>query len=593
MTSLLDRLRHRPGRSDEIPRSGGELAAEVLARQGVRFVYTLCGGHISPILVEADKQGIRVIDTRHEATAAFAADATARLTGVPGVAVVTAGPGVTNTITAIKNAQMAQSPMVLIGGSAATLLKGRGALQDIDQLSLLKPIVKWSAACSTVRDIVPTLETAFSEARSGVPGPVFVEIPVDLLYGKDVVRSWTLGSVKGSSLPARLTRAYMGFHVERTFLAADRRRAAAPGAVPEPAPDNGDLAAARRVLERAERPLLIVGSQAVLDTDRVDDVAAAVRKLGIPVYLSGMARGLLGIDDLHMRHRRSQALRKADVVMLAGVPADFRLGYGQAIPRAATVVSVNRSKSDLRLNRKPDVGLLADPGLTLRQLADRWNLPTERWSIWRRELVDNDAARNEEISTGAGVDTDFVNPIRLCLQIDEHLPDDSVIIGDGGDFVATASYTVRPRGPLRWLDPGAFGTLGSGAGFALAAGLTKPDAEVWLLYGDGASGFSIAEFDTFTRHGVPVLAVVGNDASWAQIAREQVDVLGTALSTELAPTDYHTVAEGFGAVGLSADAPDQVDKALVEARAAVADGRPVLVNIRIGSTDFRKGSISM
>ena len=160
---------------------GGILVGEVLAKHGVQFLYTLCGGHISPILIGAEAQGIRVVDTRHEVTAVFAADATARLTGVPGVAAVTAGPGMTNTITAVKNAQMAQSPVIILGGAAATLLKGRGALQDIDQISLLKPIVKMAAAVTRVRDIVPTLEKAFQVAQSGVPGPVFVELPVDLL----------------------------------------------------------------------------------------------------------------------------------------------------------------------------------------------------------------------------------------------------------------------------------------------------------------------------------------------------------------------------------------------------------------------------
>ena len=580
--------------ANQIPVSGGELAGEVLARHGVEFVYTLCGGHISPVLVGAEEQGIRVIDTRHEATAVFAADATARLTGKPGVAVVTAGPGVTNTVTAMKNAQMAQSPVVLIGGAAATLLKGRGALQDIDQRSLFKPIVKWSAEVKAVREIVPALEQAFREAQDGVPGPVFVEIPVDLLYGKDIVRSWTLDSVKGSSLTARATRAYLAAHVERTFARSGRRRARQPETSTIPQPESGRLAKLQRMLESASRPLLIIGSQATLDAGSVDELAAAVRKLGVPVYLSGMARGLLGPDEpLHQRHGRSKALRQADAVVLAGVPADFRLNYGQAIPGRAAYASINRSKDDLRLNRKPDVGVLADPSAALRRLADRWTMPSDRWAGWRQQLVDGDAERDASIAETAELETEFVNPVRLCRQIDERLPADSVIVADGGDFVATASYTVRPRGPLRWLDPGAFGTLGAGGGFALAAGLVNPDAEVWLLYGDGSCGYSIAEFDTFVRHRVPVLAVVGNDASWAQIAREQVDVLGTALSTELAYSDYHVVAQGFGAVGLAVDAPDQVDKVLREAQTALADGRPVLINAKIGSTDFRKGSISM
>ena len=573
--------------------NGGVLAGEVFAKHGVKFIYTLCGGHISPILVGAEQQGIRVIDTRHEVTAVFAADATARLTGVPGVAAVTAGPGVTNTITAIKNAQMAQSPLVLIGGAAATLLKGRGALQDIDQIALLKPIVKWATACKTVREIVPKLEKAFQIAQNGVPGPVFVEIPVDLLYGEEVVKSWSLDSIKGSSLAARATRAYVNLHTQRTFAKAWQRRAQQPKTPRPTPPSDKQLGHIINALENAERPLLIIGSQAMVDAGSADDLANAVRRMGIPVYLSGMARGLLGISNLHMRHKRTKAMREADVIVLAGVPADFRMNYGQSIPRSATYISINRSKADLNLNRKPKIGLLADPGQTIRLLAARWRYPSVRFEAWRKRLQERNDARDAEIQSTADVETEFVNPVRLCQQIEAVLPNDSVLIGDGGDFVGTASYIVRPRKPLRWLDPGAFGTLGAGGGFALAAGLVYPDAEVWILYGDGSCGYSLAEFDTYTRHGVKLIAVVGNDASWAQIAREQVEILGTALGTELVRTNYHIAAEGLGGKGLCVDEPSQVAPAIEQAQALAADGNAVLLNVMIGSTDFRKGSLSM
>jgi acetolactate synthase-1/2/3 large subunit len=572
---------------------GGLLAGDVFAKHGVPFVYTLCGGHIAPILVGAERQGIRVIDTRHEATAVFAADATARLTGVPGVAVVTAGPGVTNSITALKNAQMAQSPVVLIGGSAATLLKGRGALQDIDQLSLVRPIVKWSASCKKVRDIVPTLERAFQEAQNGVPGPVFVEIPIDLLYQREVVTSWTIDSVKGNSLAARGARGYMRVHLGRTFAGAQRREAESPTEPSIPSAETRDLREVRTTLEEAERPLLVIGSQALVDAGQADALAEAVERLGIPVYLSGMARGLLGVSDLAMRHKRSQAMRRADVIVLAGVPVDFRMNYGQAIPRSATYISINRSEEDLTLNRKPDVGVLADPGETIRRLAFVWSSPSDRYDEWRAELSRRDEERDTEIDATADIETDYINPVRLCQQIEEAIDEDSVLIGDGGDFVATASYVVRPRGPLRWLDPGAFGTLGAGGGFALAAGLVRPSAETWLLYGDGSCGYSLAEFDTFVRHGVPVIAVVGNDASWGQIAREQVEILGTPLGTELARTKYHIAAQGLGAEGLCVDDPADVASVLQRAKELRAAGRPVMVNAMIGSTDFRRGSISM
>jgi acetolactate synthase-1/2/3 large subunit len=556
-------------------------------------LYTLCGGHISPILVAAAQQGLRVVDVRDEATAVFAADATARLTGVPGVAAVTAGPGVTNTLTAVKNAQMAQSPVLILGGAAATLLQGRGALQDIDQISLVKPLVKMAAAVRRVRDIVPTLEKALRVAQEGVPGPVFVEIPVDLLYRESTVRELMVNEAGGGKgIVGMATKLYLGRHLRKTFGKAWAQRASDPAAVVPPLPNEKQLAQVMAVLAKAERPLLIVGSQALLDAGRAAALQQALLKLGIPTYLSGMARGLLGRSSLHLRHQRSRALREADVIVLAGVPCDFRLGYGRSIPRRASYVSINRSKDDMTKNRKPTVGVLADPGTFLRMVAANWSQKVD-WQAWYDSLQARDALRDAEIQRQAAEATEFINPIWLCQQLEEVIDDDSVLVGDGGDFVATASYVMRPRGPLSWLDPGAFGTLGSGGGFALAAKLCRPGAEVWLLYGDGSAGYSLAEFDTFARHKVPVIAIIGNDASWAQIAREQVVILGSSLGTDLARSNYHLVAEGYGGVGLCVDDPAQVGTVLKQAQEIAKNGRPVLINAMIGHTAFRKGSISM
>ncbi|MEM7111299.1 MAG: thiamine pyrophosphate-binding protein [Chloroflexota bacterium] len=574
---------------------GGTLVGEVLAKHGVKFLYTLCGGHISPILIGAEAQGIRVVDTRHEVTAVFAADATARLTGVPGVAAVTAGPGMTNTITAVKNAQMAQSPVIILGGAAATLLKGRGALQDIDQISVMKPLVKMAAAVTRVRDIVPTLEKAFHVAQSGVPGPVFVELPVDLLYQESTVSEMMLSEAGGKGLAGMAMRLYLKNHFRKTFRKAWSRRAAQPEPIVAQLPTEKELGKILEALQEAERPVMIVGSQAMLDARLVDELQTAVLKLGIPTYLSGMARGLLGRNDLHMRHKRSKALREADTIILAGVPCDFRLGYGQAIPRRATYISINRSKDELNKNRKPSIGVLADPSTVLRMVAQNWTSGTQEviWKSWRQRLKGRNDARDAEIQGQAEVKTDYVNPVWLCKQLEEIIDEDSILIGDGGDFVATASYIVRPRGPLSWLDPGAFGTLGPGGGFALAAKLARPSAETWLLYGDGSAGYSLAEFDTFARHNVPVIAVIGNDASWAQIARDQVVILGSSLGTDLARTNYHVVAEGYGGVGFCVEDPTQLIPTLRKAKEVARNGRPVLVNVMIGKTDFRKGSLSM
>ena len=576
--------------------NGGDNIASVLRSHGVEFLFTLCGGHISPILKGAKDMGIRVVDVRHEATAVFAADAVARLTGIPGVAAVTAGPGATNTITAVKNAQLAQSPVVLLGGAAATALKGRGALQDIDQLALFKPHVKWAHAVTRVRDLAPTIRQAFQIARSGVPGPVFVECPVDLLYDEAVVREWYAASTpRGNALPDRVVRAYLNHHARRLFAGSATAGNVSVG-------DVGALRPSRRVIARsvgriakAERPILIAGSQALVEPGQADAVAAAIERIGMPVYLSGMARGLMGLSHpLHRRHQRRKALREADLVLLAGVPSDFRLDYGRHVQRHACLISANRSRIDLKRNRRPNIAAPADAGIFLRALADELEPDVSAgWSDWQALLLARDTEREHEIDIDARKSGEFVNPVTLCRTIDAQLPDNSVIIADGGDFVGTASYLVRPRKPLSWLDPGVFGTLGCGAGFALGASLCRPDHEIWILFGDGSVGYSLAEFDTFVRHKIPVIAVVGNDASWAQIAREQVKMLGDDVGTVLARSNYHEVAAALGGRGVLLQHADQTAVCLQEARKAAGNGVPALVNTWLDHTDFREGSLSM
>ncbi len=578
--------------------TGGDLIADVLVRHGVRFVFTLCGGHISPILVSAKARGIRVVDTRHEATAVFAADATARLAGGPGVAAVTAGPGVTNTITALKNAQMAQSPLVLLGGATATLLRGRGALQDIDQMALVRPHVKRAVAVRRVRDLAPALEEAFRLSREGVPGPVFVECPVDVLYPEEVVRTWYGAKVGGSSrgLAERARRWYIGRHVHGLFAGAGRSGPA--GRVtppPAPAPDPSRVERAATLLRRAERPVLLVGSQALLSPGEAPQLADAVGALGVPVYLSGMARGLLGAGHrLQLRHRRREALREADLVILAGVPCDFRLDYGRHINRGAKLLGANRSRAEMAKNRRPDLAVLGAPERFLGELARTLDGPKLGWSSWLETLRSRDREREASIDEQAAeVAPGGLNPLAVCRALETVLGDDCVIVADGGDFVGTASYVLRPRAPLSWLDPGPFGTLGVGAGFALAAKLVRPSAEVWILYGDGSVGYSLAEADTFARHGLGIVAVIGNDAGWTQIARDQIEILKDDVGTVLEATDYERAAEGLGARGLCLDEPARIAPVMDEARAVAAGGRPAYVNVRLGRTDFRKGSLSI
>jgi acetolactate synthase-1/2/3 large subunit len=581
--------------SGAAPRHGGDRVAEALVAHGVTHLYTLCGGHISPILAGAKARGVRVVDVRDEATAVFAADAAARLSGLPGVAAVTAGPGITNTITALKNAQLAQSPLVVLGGAAPTALQGRGALQDIAQRPLVEPHVKRFVGVRRVRDLAPAVVEAFALARDGVPGPVFVEVPVDLLYDEASIRQWYADAAgKGTGLADRALRWYLNRHAARMFAGSHDAVPPAARSVVAPPPGDAALARAAAALAKAERPLAVIGSQAVVDAAQVERVAQAAGALGIPVYLSGMARGLLGRDHpLQMRHARRNALREADCVLLAGVPCDFRLDYGRHVRRSATLLAANRSAKDARLNRRPDVAVIGDAGQTIVQLAARLQAAPARWADWVGTLRQRDLAREAEIDRDAAARGEYVNPLAFFRALDAEAADDAVVVADGGDFVGTASYILRPRGALGWLDPGAFGTLGVGAGFALGAATMRPGREVWIVFGDGACGWSLTEFDSFVRQGIAVIAVVGNDAGWTQIAREQVKMLGDDVGTVLGRTAYHEVVQGFGAAGLLVQRDDEVRPALRRARELARAGRPVLVNVWLDKTGFREGSLSM
>ncbi|MDQ3266605.1 MAG: thiamine pyrophosphate-binding protein [Myxococcota bacterium] len=592
--------------------NGGAIIGEILRQQGVQFLFTLCGGHISPILVEAKARGIKVVDVRDEKNAVFAADAVARMTGIPGVAAVTAGPGVTNTVTSVKNAQLAQSPLVLFGGATATVLKDRGSLQDIDQLSLMKPITKWATTVSTRSSLKVTVERAFQVAREGVPGPVFVEVPIDLLYDEALVRQWYMrdsGVEHSDDLGARALKLYLEGHLLRQFRAPAlpaaayalpkvKRPSVAELAASFPPPRGGARPQARAVakaLGLAKRPVLVIGSQTMVNCQDPQRLADAVTRLGIPTYLGGTARGLLGRhSELQYRHARGKALKEADVVLVAGFPFDFRLGYGRSISSKAHLVAVNLSVSELRKNRRPQLAIRAHPGEFLISLAEQAPTGPDR-SAWVATLRGREQARDKEIQAQGkpAKGEEGVHPIQFFLKLEEKLSDDAVLVVDGGDFVATASYILRPRAPLSWLDPGVFGTLGVGGGFAAGASLCRPGKEVWLLWGDGSSAYSLAEFDTYVRHGLAPIAVVGNDGAWAQIAREQVELLGDGVGTELRRTDYHRVAEGYGGVGLLLDDPKKIDQTLEKARELSRSGKPVCINVMLSRSDFRKGSISM
>ena len=575
--------------------NGGFHIAQVLKKQGIQWLFTLSGGHIAPIFVEAKKAGIRVVDTRHEVNAVFAADAVARMTGIPGVAAVTAGPGLTNTITAVKNAQLAQSPVLILGGAAATILRGRGSLQDIDQMALMRPHVKYATSVSSVRDFIPEVEKALRISVSGVPGPVFVECPVDLLYDESIVREWYPKSTKKKpSLTEKITDWYIGYHLNKMFASSATIRLSDSFQKSSYAVSTGDIKKTISAIQKASRPVMVIGSQATLQASRAEEWKSIIEKLGIPVYLSGMARGLLGPSHpLQMRHKRKEALKSADLVILAGVPCDFRLDYGRQIPKKSMLIGVNKSRRDLYLNRTPDLAISAD-SLDFFSALCKSALQPVSYSNWIHELRIREDEREKQINEQAAAPSSSgINPLSLFRALDPMLSEDSVLIADGGDFVATASYTLRPRKPFCWLDPGAFGTLGVGGGFALGAKLVNPTSEVWLIWGDGSSAYSLAEFDSFARHGLPVIAVIGNDAAWMQIQRDQVTLLQDDCASTLAYSDYHQVAAGYGGDGMRVDTLEDFVEAVKRAKESVAAGKPFVINAILAQSDFRKGSLSM
>uniref|UniRef100_A0A3B3HGT5 2-hydroxyacyl-CoA lyase 2 n=1 Tax=Oryzias latipes TaxID=8090 RepID=A0A3B3HGT5_ORYLA len=539
----------------ESPRHGGESVAEVLRAHGVKFLFTLVGGHISPILVACEKVGIRIVDTRHEATAVFAADAVARLSGTVGVATVTAGPGLTNTVTAVKNAQMAESPVLLLGGGAATLLQGRGALQDIDQMSLFKPLCKFCASIRTVREIVPTLRKALAIAQSGTPGPVFVEFPIDTLYPYHLVSKEFAPKTPPKGLMGSIISWYLRNHLKNLFAGAWEARDVCPLSVHVPQATEDQVQKCIELVSRAKKPVILLGSQVTLPPSPSDHVRKALEDLGIPCFLGGMSRGLLGKDSpIHIRQNRRDALKEADLVLLAGDPGSFLVHLAKG----------------LKGHRCPEE--------------------------WPQSLKVGDLTKENANRAKADEKTErHLNPIKVLHCVDELMAEDSIIVADGGDFVGTAAYIMRPRGPLRWLDPGAFGTLGVGGGFALGAKLCRPESEVWIIYGDGSLGYSVAEFDTFTRHKTPVLALVGNDACWSQISREQVPILGSNVACGLAFTDYHVVADGYGGKGylVGREEESRLRDIIKQAQKETKEGKATLLNVLIGKTNFREGSISV
>ena len=542
--------------------AGGHIVAQALQDQGVTHLFTLCGGHIQNIYDGCLDHGIRVVDVRHEQTAAHAADGWARVTGQPGVAAVTAGPGVTDAVTAVANAQRAQVPMILIGGAGPRGMADKGSLQDMDHVSLMRSITKWSVAVPEGRRLGEYVQSAFRVATTGVPGPVFLEMPLDFLM-----------------FPSAATM------VERYPNSRTRAR---------PAGGPAALDRVAKLIKAAERPMIICGSQLRWSRDE-GALERFVDAVQAPIFVNGMARGAIPrAHDWAFTRCRRNCLKKADLVLIFGTPLDFRLGYGNksTINGGAKIVQVDLDGGEIGRNRGVDEGIVGDSGLIMDALTAQLEGFAPERAEWKAFVEAAEEKRWAKMRPEMTSDTVPPNPLRVCTALNEFIKDDTIVIGDGGDFVATAAYTLDIKRPGLWMDPGPLGTLGVGPGFAMAAKLARPESDVVLVYGDGSVGFNGFEFESMVRQGIKVTAVVGNDACWTQIRRGQIQLFGEerAVATNLDYTRYDKVVEALGGHGEYVDHPDQLHGAF--SRAFAAD-KAALVNVKISASDFRKGAISV
>jgi acetolactate synthase-1/2/3 large subunit len=546
---------------------GGHLVAEELHRAGVRDLFTLCGGHIAPIYDGCLRFGIRLIDTRHEQAAAHAGDGYARMTRGPGVALVTAGPGVTDAVTGVANAYQAQSPLVLLGGAAEVRSVGRGALQEMEQLPVLRSITKWSATCTDPRRLREMVQTALRVSMAGTPGPVFLELPFDILMAQ----------------------------VDHNELV-----------VPPPLPtwprtqaDPHSLAAAVALLSQAEHPVIFAGSQVYWEGAHTA-LSQLCSTTHIPVVMNGMGRGTLPADHPQaLNHSRKRALRGTDLVVLIGTPLDFRIGFGAGINPKAKIIQIDRDPTQFNKNRAADVAIAGSADLVLAQLADALSgaagaqLRTRNTS-WLAELSAEEAKGQSQIDAHIVARGRPINHYQLSSALAQALgapglgggrgaiADDALLIGDGGDVVGLGSKVLPLRRPGQWLDPGPLGCLGVGAPFAVAAKALDRDNQkrVVVLSGDGSFGLNGFDFETCIRFGMKVTVVVGNDAAWGQIRGPQVMLFGTERSpaTKLAPVRYDRVVEAFGGVGFHVENPDEL---LPTLRRAIEHPQVACVNVAI------------
>jgi acetolactate synthase-1/2/3 large subunit len=523
---------------------GGRLIARRLKAHGVTKLFTLSGGHLFSIYDGCREEGIDIVDVRHESAAAFAAEGWAKVTRTPGVAALTAGPGVTNGMSGIASAQQNHSPVLVLGGRAPALRWGQGSLQEIDHVPFVRPLTKFATTPQSPDEIPGLVDEALKVAMTPHSGPTFVDFPLDYVF---------------SEAPE------------------PEEHVALPDAASGPDPDGDALERAGKLLRDAERPVIMAGTDLYWGHGE-GALQELIETLRIPVFLNGLARGCVPADhELFFSRARSHGLKGADVALVIGVPMDFRLGFGGAFGEDTEIVVIDRAESE-RAHPRPVAAELYGglPGAlrALRAAAGDTALETKAWieSLRAEETEKRDGERDDRQD-----DRSPLHPMRLYAELADVLDRNAILIGDGGDFVSYAGRVVDTYEPGCWLDPGPFGCLGSGPGYALAAKLAHPERQVVLLVGDGAFGFSGMEFDTLARHGVNVVAVMGNNGIWALEKHPMEFLYGYSVAAELRPeTRYDQLVEALGCHGELVRTADELKPALGRAFEA---GRPALVNV--------------
>ena len=526
---------------------GGRLAARALRAHGVTTLFTLSGGHLFSIYDGCREEGIALVDVRHEQTAAFAAEGWAKVTRTPGVCALTAGPGVTNGMSAIASAAQNHSPMLVLGGRAPAFRWGQGSLQEIDHVPFVAPLTRSAATAQHTAEIPGLIDAALTSALTPHFGPAFVDFPLDQVFGE-----------APPAPAAELPRPWEGAGAGQSEI---------------------DRAAA--LLRDAERPVIMAGTDLYWGRGE-DQLLALAEALEVPVFLNGLGRGCVPADHrLAFSRARGQALKGADVALVIGVPLDFRLGFGAAFADDAHVIAIDHATPERPHPRTPAAELYGALPATLEALLAGASPGQSGWPSARTEWVDTLRAAETERRDGEAVElTDArapLHPMRIYGELAAMLDRDAIVIGDGGDFVSYAGRVVDSYRPGCWLDPGPYGCLGSGPGYALAAKLAHPDRQVLLLLGDGAFGFSGMEFDTLARHGVGVVGLVGNNGIWALEKHPMEAIYGYSVVADLRPaTRYDEVVAALGGHGELVSAPDELRPALE--RAFAAEG-PALVNV--------------